>query len=111
MNVSNPVAAARPKAPKPYQSESTKSLTDEEVRVLVGVIREQAESGSVIGKRDYAMFITYLLTGLRRAEVARLRWDSVPGADAYIVLRDGREVAGPLRIEGSQKEWTDRTDR
>jgi len=22
-------------------------------------------------------------------------------------LRDGREIAGPLRIEGSQKEWTD----
>ena len=39
--------------------------------------------------------------------LARLRWDSVPGADAYIVLRDGKEVTGPLRIEGSQKEWTD----
>ncbi len=73
----NPVAAARPKAPKPYQSESTKSLTDDEVRALVTVIREYAESGSVVGKRDYAMFVTYLLTGLRRAEVARLRWDNV----------------------------------
>ena len=39
--------------------------------------------------------------------LARLRWDRVPGADAYAVLRDGHEVAGPLRIEGSQKEWTD----
>src|SRR6185436_15665713 len=27
--------------------------------------------------------------------LARLRWDSVPGADAYVVVRDGREVAGP----------------
>lgn len=42
---------------------------------------------------------------------ARLRWDSVPGADAYIVLRDGKEITGPLRIEGSQKEWTDRPTR
>ncbi len=38
---------------------------------------------------------------------ARLVWDSVPGADAYIILRDGREIAGPLRIEGSRKEWVD----
>lgn len=36
---------------------------------------------------------------------ATLRWDSVPGADAYLVLRDGQRFAGPLRIEGSQKEW------
>ena len=40
--------------------------------------------------------------------LARLRWDSVTGADAYLILRDGKELAGPLRIEGSQKEWTDR---
>ena len=39
---------------------------------------------------------------------AALAWDSVSGADAYIVLRDGRELAGPLRIEGSEKRWTDK---
>jgi hypothetical protein len=39
---------------------------------------------------------------------ARLRWDSVNGADAYIVVRDGSEITDPLRIEGSQKEWTDK---
>ena len=39
--------------------------------------------------------------------LAHLRWDSTPGADAYIVYRDGKELVGPLRIEGSQKEWTD----
>lgn len=39
---------------------------------------------------------------------ARLRWDSVPGADTYVVVRDGKEIAGPLRIEGSQKKWTDK---
>ena len=32
-----------------------------------------------------------------------------PGADAYIVVRDGKERAGPLRMEGSRKEWTDRS--
>lgn len=40
--------------------------------------------------------------------LARLRWDSVEGADAYVVIRDGKEVTGALRIEGSQKEWTDK---
>lgn len=40
--------------------------------------------------------------------LATLRWDSVVGADSYVVLRDGKEIAGPLRIEGSQKEWTDK---
>ena len=38
---------------------------------------------------------------------ATLRWDSLPGADAYIVVRDGDEIAGLLRIEGSQKVWKD----
>jgi hypothetical protein len=39
---------------------------------------------------------------------ARIRWDSVNGADAYVIMRDGRDVTGPLRIEGSRKEWTDK---
>ena len=42
---------------------------------------------------------------------AKIRWDSVNGGDAYIVIRDGKEVTGPLRIEGSQKVWTDKGAR
>ena len=45
---------------------------------------------------------------VKAAGRAKLRWDSVPGADAYVVLRDGTEITRPLRIEGSQKEWTDK---
>jgi len=40
--------------------------------------------------------------------LARLQWDSVEGADAYVIVRDGKEVTGPLRIEGSRKNWTDK---
>ena len=40
--------------------------------------------------------------------LARLHWDSVDGADAYVVVRDGKDVTAPLRIEGRQKEWTDK---
>lgn len=32
-----------------------------------------------------------------------------PGGDAYVVLRDGKEITRPLRIGGSQTEWTDRS--
>lgn len=38
---------------------------------------------------------------------ASLRWDSLAGADEYVVYCDGEQIAGPLRIEGSQKNWTD----
>lgn len=37
---------------------------------------------------------------------AKLRWDSTTGADAYAVVRDGKEIA-VVRIEGSEKIWLD----
>jgi hypothetical protein len=43
----------------------------------------------------------------RSRGLATLRWDSVPGADSFVVIRDGKELGGPIRIEGSRKEWTD----
>ena len=46
----------------------------------------------------------------RSQGLATLRWDSVPGADSYLVVRDGKELGGPIRIEGSRKEWTDRAE-
>jgi hypothetical protein len=39
--------------------------------------------------------------------LATLRWDSSAGADAYVILRDEKEITGPIRLEGAQKEWTD----
>jgi hypothetical protein len=47
-------------------------------------------------------------SAIKARGLARLRWDSVAGADAYVVSRDGKEISGPLRIEGSQKQWTDK---
>ena|ERR1051325_295194 len=54
---SNPAAQARPKYPRPYQSESTKALSDEEMNSLLEVVRGLAESGSIVGKRDYALLL------------------------------------------------------
>jgi hypothetical protein len=45
---------------------------------------------------------------VRAGGLAKLRWDSVVGADAYVVVRDSKEITGPIRIEGANKEWTDK---
>ncbi|MFI5458947.1 MAG: hypothetical protein ACHRXM_26260 [Isosphaerales bacterium] len=45
---------------------------------------------------------------VRAGGLATLRWDSSPGADSYLVVRDGKALAGPLRLEGARKEWTDK---
>lgn len=66
------------------------------------------------GEHEYAIIAvgvqgrrTAASRATKTAGLATLRWDSVTGADAYIVVRDGNEITRPLRIEGSQKEWTD----
>lgn len=38
---------------------------------------------------------------------ATLQWDSIHGADAYAVMRDGQVLSKLLRIEGSNKQWRD----
>jgi site-specific recombinase XerD len=69
----NPARLARPRAPKPYQTESVKSLSDGEVGALVSVVRRRAQDGDIVGKRDYALLLLYLATGLRRQEAISLR--------------------------------------
>jgi site-specific recombinase XerD len=75
----NPARLARPKAPKPYQTESVKSMSDEEVQLLVKAVRRRALEGDLVGKRDYALLLMYLATGLRRNEVISLK-----GKDVYV---------------------------
>jgi len=103
---SNPAAQARPRYPRPYQSESTKALTDEEMNALLGTVRKLAESGSVVGKRDYALLLFYFLTGLRRSEVIGLRGNDLEVRDGALVIRyrrkggkfTAREVADPSAL-------------
>ena len=73
----NPARLARPRAPKPYQTESIKSLSDEEVGALVSAVRRRAQSGDIVGKRDYALLLLFLATGLRRSEAIALRGKEV----------------------------------
>jgi hypothetical protein len=47
-------------------------------------------------------------TSVKAKGLATIQWDSVAGADSYIILRDDKELTGPIRREGSRKEWSDR---
>lgn len=68
---SNPVRLARPRAPKPYQTESVKSFTDEELAALVERVRSLAtEDGNLVAKRDYALLRLYVATGWRRGHLS-----------------------------------------
>lgn len=66
------------------------------------------------GPHEYALLAigvkgqrTKLSPPIRAAGLATLKWDNQPGADSFIVVRDGEEITGPLHIEGQQKIWTD----
>jgi integrase len=84
------VTLARPKAPKPYQSKQTKSLSDDEVQRLYAAVRTRAASDeseeALIGKRDYALLLLYLYTGLRRREIIQLRWSDIELADERLTI-------------------------
>jgi integrase len=102
----NPVILARPKCPPPYQAESSKSLTDDEMSRLLGVVKKEADGG-LVGKRDYALLLLYFLSGLRRSEVISLRGKDVEVTDGKLLIRyrrkggryTGREVADTEVIE------------
>lgn len=81
----NPARLARPRAPKPYQTESVKTLSDVEVWALVAAVRRRAQAGDVVGKRDYALLLLYLATGLRRSEAISLRGKDVHVDEALIL--------------------------
>lgn len=99
----NPVRKAHPKAPKPYQTESAKALTDEELARLLTTVGDKAASGDIVGKRDYALLLFYVTTGMRRAEVIGLRGREVELREGTMVIRSrikggdylGREVCDP----------------
>lgn len=100
----NPVRLARPKAPRAYQTESTKSLSDDELRALLSEVRRRAQAPTAVAaKRDYALLLLYVLTGMRRQELVSLRGRDVELRDDHLVVSGrvkggdyvGREVRDP----------------
>ncbi len=100
---SNPARLVLPKAPKAYQTESVKAWTDEEMGAIVAVVEAKAASGDTVGKRDYALLLFYLTTGMRRQEVIGLRGKQVEIGDECVTVTGkvkggdyvGREVRDP----------------
>jgi integrase len=96
----NPIRLARPKAPKAYQTESSKALDDEQLRALVNVVRRKAATGDVVTKRDLAILLFFLVTGMRRSEVINLRGGDLERRAEMLIIRGkvkggdyvGREV-------------------
>lgn len=100
---SNPAQLARPRAPKAYQTESAKSLSDSELEALVSVVRQKALSGDAVGKRDYAILVLFMATGMRRAEILSLRGRDIKVGESLVLTNRvkggnyvGREVSDPI---------------
>jgi site-specific recombinase XerD len=87
----NPALLARPKCPNPYQTGSTKSLTDEEMNRLLAWVKSKADASSIVAKRDYALLLLYFLTGLRRRELILLRGTDVELKGKGIILKYRRK--------------------
>lgn len=94
----NPVRAAFPKAPNPYESDGTRSLTDESFTRLWNVIELAAQNNrDVIALRDYAIFRFFVATGARRSEILNLR-----GRDVELSAKTGGLVYYP-RVKGGTR--------
>src|SRR5262249_49725583 len=87
----NPAAQARPRYPRPYQSESVQAWTDEQTNAILAVVKASADSGSVVGKRDYALLLFYVYTGLRRNEVISLRGKDLVEKEGKLVIKYRRK--------------------
>ncbi len=98
----NPALLARPKAPRSYQTESVKSWTDEELQKLILVVRQKADADDVVGKRDLALLLLYMATGMRREEIICLRGKNIRLDETLVITGQvkgghyrGREVDDP----------------
>ncbi len=79
----NPAKVSLPKAGKPFQSESVKALSREELGKLLEVVAGHAAAGQPVHLRDNAILQFYVATGRRRAEIINLRGNSIE-------IKDGR---------------------
>lgn len=77
----NPAKAARPRAPKPYQNESAKALTDDDASALMAAVKrhftDEDDTSRLSAMRDYAILRLMFVTGLRRTEATQLIWGHV----------------------------------
>jgi integrase len=102
---SNPVLLARPKAPKPYQTESSKAWTDGELHRITSAINAHAATGSLVAKRDLALLLMYTSTGLRREEVIGFRGRDIQITEEGLII-GGRVKGGRYRAREVRDDET-----
>ncbi len=73
----NPAKVSLPKAAKPFQSESVKALSREELGKLLEIVACHAMGKKPVHLRDLAILQFYVATGRRRAEIIGLRGNSI----------------------------------
>lgn len=73
----NPAKVSLPKANKPFQSESVKALSHQELKKLLEVVENHTLDKQPVHLRDHAILQFYVATGKRRAEIIGLRGDSI----------------------------------
>jgi site-specific recombinase XerD len=79
----NPAKVSLPKAGKPFQSESVKALSREELGTLLEAVATRANDQQPVHLRDHALLQFYVATGRRRAEIINLYGNSIE-------IKDGR---------------------
>ena len=103
----NPVRYARPKRPRSYQSEATQSLTNKEVDALLAAVDARAAAGDVAAIRDHALIRWYLVTGMRRSEIIRLRGSDLRIEEDRILVttrvKGGFYRSREMRDEGARE--------
>ena len=68
----NPCSHARPRAPRAFQTKAVRALDDNELRRLTEVVRSHAFFEGPAERRDYALLMLLVMTGMRRAEALEL---------------------------------------
>lgn len=116
----NPALVSLPKASKPFQSESVKALSRNEMMKLLEVVENHTLNGQAIHLRDYAILQFYTATGKRRAEIINLRGESIEiNEDRFFIkakVKGGYFLNFELDDQTTQKalfdylEVTNRTD-
>jgi len=90
----NPVKGVRPG--RPYssyvrQDARRHKLNKSQLDDLLRNMREEADSGDLAAKRDYAMLLVYVTTGMRREVLAKLRTSDIRmGADSLTLRYQAR---------------------
>ena len=95
----NPAKVSLPKAQKPFQSESVKALSREELGILLETVAAHAADRKPVHLRDHALVQFYVATGRRRAEIINLRGNNIEIKEGRFFIRSRVKGGAFLNFE------------